>query len=212
MIASGIMLTDEDQADELNARGWRRPKGGGPYTVEAVRRLKRDLGIASLKARRARKERAHAPLRERVHAERKVTRASARVSELNNKRGSGGPSQQFTQQLAERRAHVKRKFDGLARHGVKGPSALAEAANKRGIQTLSGKGVWTKGRVERLYRKASGRRPPAPGPKFSDDDIAEIVALRREGQSLAAIAFFMRLSQQAVSRILQRETAKTTVE
>jgi hypothetical protein len=100
-------------------------------------------------------------------------------------------------------AHAKRKLDGYARHGTRGVRALTERARADALVPVSGRGVWTEQSTSRHYRRL-GRKVPKLPPKWTDEEVAEMVDLKREGKTTRDIAEFFRTTWSTVYNILRR--------
>jgi hypothetical protein len=106
-----------------------------------------------------------------------------------------------------RRVHAKRKLDGYARHGTLGVWALTERARTDALVPVSGRGKWTKGSTSYHYKRL-GRKVPRLPPKWTDEEVAEMVDLKREGKTTRDIAEFFRTTWSTVYNILRRRGIK----
>jgi hypothetical protein len=129
-----------------------------------------------------------------------------RVSDARRRLGLSPLSRAVAQ---EQRRRIKAVFDGMARHGVKGARAFAEEANRRGLKSPTG-GEWTAEmvRAHLFYRR---RKVPKQPPKWSVEDIAEMVDWRNVGWTISEIAFFFRATVDTIKNCLRKaRTAKLT--
>jgi hypothetical protein len=103
--------------------------------------------------------------------------------------------------------HAQRKLDGYARHGTRGVRALTERARVDALVPVTGRGEWTKGSTSYHYKRL-GRKVPRLPPKWTDEDVAEMVELKREGKTTRNIAEFFRTTWSTVYNILRRRGSK----
>jgi len=104
-------------------------------------------------------------------------------------------------------AHAKRKLDGYARHGTRGFRSLTARARTAGLVPVSGRGEWTEWSTWYHYNRL-GRRLPKLPPKWTDEEVAEMVDLKRQGKTTRDIAEFFRTSRSTVKRKLRKQAKR----
>jgi hypothetical protein len=109
----------------------------------------------------------------------------------------------------EQRRRIKAVFDGMARHGRKSAAAFAEEANRRELRSPTGR-RWTAAMV-RAHLFYRGRKVPKQPPKWSAEDVAEMVDWRNAGWTISGIAFSFRTTVDTIKYQLRKaRTAKFT--